>query len=643
VAANFRAFATAGNGQSAQTSTLSIVVPTTGSGGSVVAGDFATVVVVAAGTTATLTTPAGWTANSSGPSVAGSGTSWRFRKVLTSGDVGATVNFAFSTSLRCQAIMLVASGVDGASQLGFNQIESSSTSTPTEATATGVPAGSIVFSFFARRSANVATLHHSSTYTEVAPIATNFGGSPQLSMVGGWFVTGSGGTISGAGTSSPATTGTNWTVAVPPTATGGSGGSVTLATAQGSGSASPLTISGASTASTTITPTPPSSPAWPPDPYRSAIRSGGITLTYLVSASLGGAPVSGAQDLRPIGGEITDTSKPGVRRVLNLDLAPEPGLFELLAPEGTALSVVCRVQYQDRSTFDIPMGVFDVDTQSIGEGGGKISLTAPDKWVRIQRARFLVPQESYAGLPVVQQIAQLIQGAVPGAEPVILSTSTATTPPLVWERDRDKAILDLATDIGAWVFFDRWGNPTIMDIPKLGASADWLIDASPTGVLVSLDRQRSRTDTRNVVVVTSSASGGPAFDTQIVWDNEAESPTYAGSNPLTNPGSAGPFGIVPAFYASAVLSSSSEAYQAGVSILSRTVGLSSQVSLSRVPNPAMNAFATIDVLPPKRQFGASPVIERYMADTVTHPLSVDQPQHIDARLTRVDSYVSDLS
>jgi hypothetical protein len=85
---------------------------------------------------------------------------------------------------------------------------------------------------------------------------------------------------------------------------------------------------------------------------------------------------------------------------------------------------------------------------------------------------------------------------------------------------------------------------------------------------------------------------------------------------------------VPAFFASAVLSSESEAYQAGTAILSRTVGLAQQVSLSQVPNPALDAFQTVDVLRPKRQFEGTPAIERYVADTVTHPLSVDQPTHV---------------
>jgi hypothetical protein len=93
--------------------------------------------------------------------------------------------------------------------------------------------------------------------------------------------------------------------------------------------------------------------------------------------------------MRPTGGTITDTNKPGVRRVLNLEVAGGHDLFANLAPFGTELTVTCRVTYNDRTTLTIPMGVFDIDSDSLVEGQGKITVTAPDKWVRIQRAKFL--------------------------------------------------------------------------------------------------------------------------------------------------------------------------------------------------------------------------------------------------------------
>jgi hypothetical protein len=378
--------------------------------------------------------------------------------------------------------------------------------------------------------------------------------------------------------------------------------------------------------------------AWPPDPYREVIRSGGYGLLFKAKASLGGVPIAGAQDLRPTGGTIVDTTKPGVRRVLNVQFAPAPGLFDRLSPIGTVLTVTALVTYPNRDVQEIPMGVFDVDSQTLSEGGGgPVSLVAPDKWVRIQRARFLAPTNSRKGMLVVDQIALLIRGALGSAEQVVVSaTSMAKVGVLTWEKDRDKAILDLAESIGAWVFFDRLGVATIADLPNIGASANWLIDASASGVLIELDRERSRTETRNVVVVESSAAAGASFPTQYVWDADPTSPTYAGTNPKTNPESAGPFGIVPFYYDTPLPLDVAGARVAGATILARVKGLASQVSLGSAPNPAMEASHVIDVLPLRERYDIARVLERHLVDTVTHPLSLGSAQHIEGRSTRAE-------
>jgi hypothetical protein len=197
------------------------------------------------------------------------------------------------------------------------------------------------------------------------------------------------------------------------------------------------------------------------------------------------------------------------------------------------------------------------------------------------------------------------------------------------------------------VYFDRTGQAVIADIPTIGAHADWLVNAgSESAVLVSIDRQRSRQNTYNVVVVSSSAAEGDAFPPQVVFDHDINSPTYAGTDPLNDPGSAGPFGIVPMFYSSPIVGSVSEALTAGTAILAQTVGLASSVSLSAVPNPQVDAWDVIDVLPPAQQWAPDRVFERHVVDTVVHPLAFGDsasPMTITGRSTRSDPYVSDVS
>jgi hypothetical protein len=372
-----------------------------------------------------------------------------------------------------------------------------------------------------------------------------------------------------------------------------------------------------------------------PDLFRTAIRAG-VAVTYSVSATFGGAPVAGAQDLRPTGGTITDTARPGVRRLLNVSFAPAPGLFDRLAPFGTQLTVAARVRYTGQQVIDVPMGVYDVDDEDLTEGpDGGLSLTAPDKWVRVQRARFIVPFTTSPHLTVATQIVNLIQGALGAAETVnVTATSLVRVGLQTEESDRAAFIHKLAESMGAWIYFDRHGVCTLADLPRAGSSADWLVDASPSGVLTALSRKRSRTDTRNVVVISSSATDGELFPTQYVWDNDPQSPTYAGTDPKTDPGTAGPFGIVPLYWDTPLPHTAETARDAGRTILARVTGLASQVSLRQVPNPAVDALDVLDVMPPKERYDIPRVLERHMADTVTHPLTVGQAQQVEGRSTR---------
>lgn len=384
-----------------------------------------------------------------------------------------------------------------------------------------------------------------------------------------------------------------------------------------------------------------------PDLYQRAIRGGGLSWYYTLRATRGGLPVAGATDLVPTGGSIVDTNRPGVRRKLSLEMAGGSALYDRLAPNGTRLTAACQVTYL-ATTVSIPMGVFDIDEQNMSEGEGKISLTAPDKWVAIQRAQFLRPQASLRSATVTSTIVSLIQGALGNAEPVnVTATSTERVGALTWEKDRAKAITDLATEIGAWVYFDRDGVATVADIPTLGGTADWLLDASSTGVLLDLDRQRSRTDTANIVVVESTHSEGAKFATQYCWDNDPGSPTFAG--PGTGVGSApppassaGPFGQVPDFLDTAVLLSTAAAQAAGKTRLTRVAGLASQVSSSSVPNPAADAFDVLDVLPPPERYDITRPTERHVADTLTHPLAIGSAAalRIEGRSIRAEEYAA---
>jgi hypothetical protein len=390
--------------------------------------------------------------------------------------------------------------------------------------------------------------------------------------------------------------------------------------------------------STTLySPAPPVLPPPPPpllvtDPYRA-----GFSLWYTVDASRGGASLESG--LQPTAGSITDTIKSGVRRTLSLDLAPTAGLYELLSPAGTRLTVTGHVKFTGPTVIDVPMGVFYVDQVSDSPGGvGAVKITAPDKWARIQRAKFTRPTQSTPGLTVPQQIVALIQGALGLDQSVqITSKCTALTGLQTWEKDRDQAILTLADGAGLWVYFDRLGGAVVADMPTIGASAKWLIDASASGVLLSLDRQVSATDTCNVVVISSSASNdADKFGTQVVWDGgDPTSATYAGPDPINHPELAGPFGVAVDFFDTPLPLTNAQVTQAAWARLASKLGISSTATLTQTPNPNYDAGDVYDYL--ATQADGSKVSARNIADTVTHSLDPTQALQIQGRSISYDA------
>jgi hypothetical protein len=126
-----------------------------------------------------------------------------------------------------------------------------------------------------------------------------------------------------------------------------------------------------------------------------------------------------------------------------------------------------------------------------------------------------------------------------------------------------------------------------------------------------------------------------------VWDNDSSSRTFAGVDDGTghpNPATAGPFGVVTYKYSTSTELDAFGARRTALSILTKTTGLSASVTTGSVPNPAIDSFDALDVLPPKERYDIPRLTQRVWVDTVTHPLDVTQAQSIQGRSTRTDPY-----
>lgn len=335
-------------------------------------------------------------------------------------------------------------------------------------------------------------------------------------------------------------------------------------------------------------------------------------------------------DLRVLSGEVTaeasGTASP--RRSLTMELEATQGLWDTLSPAGTYLTVSRGVRFVDGTIERVALGKFDLDEMTLDHGpSGGISITAPDFWVRISRARFETPRVTGtgSGLDAAVSLATEATRTNVGAN---LGDRSITARRAVWETDREQAITELARNAGAWVYCDVNGDVATRKVPGLDQVPVWTVDASESGVLLSADRSRSRQRTYNVVVVSPSDTDGTTpFAPVVVADTDPTSPTYVGT-----------FGRVPFFFSNALSVSPFLATTIGQALLRDLTGLAAQLDLSSVVNAALEPGDVIDVLLPARA-GDTRVVERHLIDRVTIPLTSEGTQSISTRSTRPEGDV----
>lgn len=347
------------------------------------------------------------------------------------------------------------------------------------------------------------------------------------------------------------------------------------------------------------------------------------TVVVQVDAYLSGSLLS--SNLPISGGSVSIASGSGVRRTLDLTITDRT-LWSTLDTLGVELKASRGIRYPSGDVELVPLGVFSLDamSMSVGPTGGISVTSAPDRWVRVQRAQFEQPTAAVSTNPISTEIARLVTGAVSGISTSITATSAVTVGPLVWDQDRAAAAADLATSIGAEVYFDVAGNLVVADAPLLGQTPVWTVDASPSGVLISGDRARDRSRTYNVVVCyPSSVSGTAPYAPVVVADTDPTSRTYVG----------GPFGRVPFRYTSPAMTTSAQATVAAKALLNRVKAVNAQLNVEAVVHPALDRGDVITVLTPDG------TTELHLIDSLTIPLDVGGTQQITTRSSRPEGDV----
>jgi hypothetical protein len=292
-------------------------------------------------------------------------------------------------------------------------------------------------------------------------------------------------------------------------------------------------------------------------------------------ASVNGSPFTVPMKLRA-GGTVTLDGTAAVRRVLDCEVAADIE-SATVSPLITELAVEYGVIVGRRQSWT-PVGTFVITSAKESTTPGVVKIKGEDRWRRIQEARF-DPAVTTSG-NTASAIATLAAGADPRIAVTDLTGSTATHPATRWDRDRDKAILELCKSIDAQLYFTPSGAAILAPHPALPDAADpGVIDVGrgTGGSKVSSARTLDREPIFTAATVTGEPldGGPPVYATS--RDTDPASPTRHG----------GPFGQKTNFYHNPLIRTTVAAQSVADSRRARLTGIAWAIDLTMLPHPGL--------------------------------------------------------
>lgn len=289
-------------------------------------------------------------------------------------------------------------------------------------------------------------------------------------------------------------------------------------------------------------------------------------------------------------------------------------------PYGPRVRISLGVKTLRNPIFWFPQGVYSIDTAD--EDQSTISLTGASFELDVSQADFVrtrrIPDrriESYKA-----QAETLITEAVPDARfywdsrlamddlcPVAyLSTGRWT---VVDGTDTDISIMGA---LGGEAYCDANGAFRFVPVPTLNDVPVWRV--AKGGAQVALARSLDRDAVFNVVSAAGDAADGSASVGPIyAWDDDPTSITYAGINPVAQPGvGAARFGVKPFVYTNALIRNEVQAGTAARAQLANRLGLHYSVTFSSRFHPGVEAGDVVEVENYEDR------IERHLLDNIVY-------------------------
>lgn len=329
-------------------------------------------------------------------------------------------------------------------------------------------------------------------------------------------------------------------------------------------------------------------------------------------------------------GSVDCDKTAAIRRKCNIscvdpfgDLTPRKN-GEILTPFGTEIRPYRGVEYEDGTQEICPLGVFRLSRATVTDSGGGspvIGLEGFDRSRTISRAKFTSPYVISPGTNAITAIKAIVKRTFPEVEFDSISSSVATTAPLLYDAGSDplEAIFKLATSVGCNAYFDASGRFAILPPHDINAlpSADFTFIEGQGCTMLDLSREYSDEPGFNGYVVTGESVGDnlPPVRGE-AWDDNPTSPTYR----------KGPYGEVPGFHTDNLAKTADQCKTIAKSLLADVLGFSSKLALTAWVNPSYEADDIVEV---KRAKSAVDGI--YSVDAFNVPLRANATQSLTLR------------
>lgn len=335
-------------------------------------------------------------------------------------------------------------------------------------------------------------------------------------------------------------------------------------------------------------------------------------------------------DLNVVDGDVTISSDL-IRRSATITIVDPTGELtpstptDIIMPLGTEMTFFRGVKYPDGTAEHIRLGVFGVDDVQIEDSGANLTIRIDlfDRSKKVQRAQFTKDYSIPKNTNLITAITRLLKDGFPTIQ-TNFPASDHKTSAIVYQHntDRWKAAVDLAASIGYDLHFNSRGvcvmtQPIIQSAPVLTFTDG--IDGSVLDVAASLLEIRKRYNRDKMyshVIVTGESTGNTVPVRAEAVDDDPKSPTYW----------KGPFGDVPYFFTSKLITTVDQAQDAAINLLATVSGILEGLEFAALPNVALDVGDMVYV---KRQ--KSKVDAIYAVEKITLPLTQDRNMFVTCR------------